>query len=141
MHLDLATGWTVRLVTGDAPDHLAGHLDGVPATVPGVVHTDLLTAGLITDPFVDDAEASLRWIGESDWEYRTSFEWSDTGDTRHDLVAEGLDTVAHIELNGHILVPLQNVASLHCTSRCDAQDDWPPRGLLDEDDGSGDDAP
>jgi hypothetical protein len=43
-----------------------------------------------------------------------------------------LEDVPHIELNGHILVPLQNVASLHCTSRCDAPDgDWPPRGLRD----------
>ncbi|GAB2526287.1 glycoside hydrolase family 2 protein [Microbacterium petrolearium] len=100
MHHDLTTGWTVRLVTGEAPDDLASRLDAVPAEVPGVVHTDLLAAGLITDPFVDDAEASLRWIGESDWEYRTSFDWSDTGDTRVDLVAEGLDTVAHVELNG-----------------------------------------
>jgi len=49
--------------------------------------------------------------------------------------------VPHVELNGHILVPLQNVASLHCTSRCDAQDDWPPRGLLDEDDERPDDEP
>ena len=31
-----------------------------------------------------------------------------------------VDEVAHIELNGHILVPLQNIASLHCSSRCDA---------------------
>jgi hypothetical protein len=32
-------------------------------------------------------------------------------------------------------VPLQNIASLHCSSRCDAQqnEDWPPRGLLDDD--------
>jgi len=47
--------------------------------------------------------------------------------------------VAHIELNGHILVPLQNIASLHCSSRCDApqNEDWPPRGLL-EDDGQDD---
>ena len=44
-----------------------------------------------------------------------------------------VEDVPHIELNGHILVPLQNVASLHCSGRCDAQDDWPPRGLLDED--------
>jgi hypothetical protein len=46
-----------------------------------------------------------------------------------------VDEVAHIELNGHILVPLQNIASLHCSSRCDApqNDDWPPRGLLDDD--------
>ena len=44
-----------------------------------------------------------------------------------------VDEVAHIELNGHILIPLQNIASLHCTSRCDAPEpDWPPRGLEDE---------
>ncbi len=45
-----------------------------------------------------------------------------------------VEDVAHIELNGHILVPLQNIASLHCTSRCDAQDDWPPRGIFLDDD-------
>ena len=52
-----------------------------------------------------------------------------------------VDEVAHIELNGHILVPLQNIASLHCSSRCDApqNEDWPPRGLL-EDDGQDDGA-
>jgi len=46
-----------------------------------------------------------------------------------------VDDVPHVELNNHILVPLQNVASLHCSTRCDAPqgDDWPPRGLLDED--------
>lgn len=52
-----------------------------------------------------------------------------------------IEDVPHVELNGHILVPLQNVASLHCSSRCDApQPDWPPRGLEDVDrDGPGDD--
>ena len=47
-----------------------------------------------------------------------------------------IEDVPHVELNGHILVPLQNVASLHCSSRCDAPEpDWPPRGLeeLDRD--------
>ena len=45
-----------------------------------------------------------------------------------------LEEVAHVELNGHILIPLQNVASLHCSSRCDAPEpDWPPRGLAEED--------
>ncbi len=43
-----------------------------------------------------------------------------------------IEDVAHIELNSHILVPLQNIASLHCSSRCDAPaDHWPPRGLAD----------
>ena len=50
-----------------------------------------------------------------------------------------IEDVPHVELNGHILVPLQNVASLHCSSRCDAPEpDWPPRGL-DDVDRSGDD--
>ena len=50
-----------------------------------------------------------------------------------------IEDVPHIELNGHILVPLQNVASLHCSSRCDAPEpDWPPRGLGDEDRGDDD---
>jgi hypothetical protein len=44
-----------------------------------------------------------------------------------------VDEVPHIELNGHILIPLQNIASLHCTSRCDAPEpDWPPRGFAED---------
>jgi hypothetical protein len=43
----------------------------------------------------------------------------------------GIEGVPHIELNNHILIPLQNIASLHCSSRCDAPEpDWPPRGLV-----------
>src|SRR5205807_5345608 len=45
-----------------------------------------------------------------------------------------VEDVAHLELNGHILIPLQNIASLHCSSRCDAPaPDWPPRGLAEDD--------
>src|SRR5690606_18463842 len=88
----------------------------IPATVPGVIHTDLLDAGLITDPFVDDAEAELQWIGLSDWEYRTTFEWTGDGADRHDLVADGLDTAAHIELNG---IPIADTANQHRSYRFD----------------------
>ena len=38
----------------------------------------------------------------------------------------------HIELNAHILIPLQDVASLHFSSRSDAPEpDWPPHGFAD----------
>ena len=51
-----------------------------------------------------------------------------------------IEDVPHIELNGHILVPLQNVASLHCSSRCDAPEpDWPPRRLESDGDDRDDD--
>ena len=43
-----------------------------------------------------------------------------------------VDDVPHVELSGHILVPLQNVASVHCVSRCDNPPDWPPSGLSDD---------
>ena len=48
-----------------------------------------------------------------------------------------IEDVPHVELNGHILVPLQNVAQpplLEPLRR--AQPDWPPSGLeeLDRDD-------
>ena len=42
----------------------------VPATVPGTVHTDLLAAGLIPDPYLDDNERLLAWIGQADWSLR-----------------------------------------------------------------------
>ena len=43
-----------------------------------------------------------------------------------------VEGIPHVELNGHILIPLQNIASLHCSSRCDAPEpDWPPRGLAE----------
>jgi beta-mannosidase len=48
----LHDGWTLRPVAGTVPDEVAA-AGGVPATVPGSVHTDLLAAGLIPDPYLD----------------------------------------------------------------------------------------
>ena len=46
----------------------------LPATVPGGVHTDLMAAGRIPDPFVGDNEVRVAWVAESDWEYRRGYE-------------------------------------------------------------------
>ena len=43
------------------------------ATVPGMVHTDLLANKLIPDPYYRDNESKLQWIDKADWEYRTVF--------------------------------------------------------------------
>ncbi len=43
------------------------------ATVPGCVHTDLLAAAAIPDPFYRDNEHQVMWIGEVDWVYRRTF--------------------------------------------------------------------
>src|SRR5688500_7699993 len=70
----------------------------VPAAVPGCVHTDLLAAGLIPDPSLDDSEERLHWIGRTDWRYECAFDWDDPGAERVDLVCAGLDTVATLTL-------------------------------------------
>ena len=54
-------GWQFREAKKDA---------WYPATVPGSVHTDLVTNKLIDDPFYRDNEQKQQWIGKTDWEYR-----------------------------------------------------------------------
>ena len=85
----LHDGWTVS----------GADVSRLPATVPGCVHTDLLAAGRIDDPYLDENETAQAWIGRTDWEYSTTFEAAVEG-PRVDLVCAGLDTVATVELNG-----------------------------------------
>ncbi|MEJ3748071.1 glycoside hydrolase family 2 protein [Actinomycetes bacterium KLBMP 9797] len=99
----LHESWSVRALTGTqvtAP---------VPATVPGCVHTDLLAAGLIPDPYQDDNEHALHWIGRTDWAYETRFDWSDEGAPRVDLSCAGLDTVATVLVNGVVVGRTENM--------------------------------
>ncbi|MCS5524310.1 glycoside hydrolase family 2 protein [Curtobacterium flaccumfaciens pv. oortii] len=98
--------WTLEAVTG--PEQSAEHREPVEAQVPGCVHTDLLRAGRIPDPFDGDGEAATQWIGDTVWRYRRTFEWTAPDETRHDLVAGGLDTLATIELNGIVVATTAN---------------------------------
>ena len=104
--MNLHDGWTLRAVSGPFPAGLADAR--VPARVPGCVHTDLVREGLISDPFDGDAEAGQQWIGDTVWEYRCAFDWSPDGHARHDLVAEGLDTVATVAVNGVVVGRTEN---------------------------------
>ena len=71
------------------------------AAIPGTIHTDLLTNGLIQEPFYSDNEAKLQWIGDVDWRYRTNFDLPKdfSRDKKTYLIFEGLDTVTEIILN------------------------------------------
>jgi len=73
------------------------------ASVPGCIHTDLRRHNLIPDPFWGSNEESLQWIEERDWTYRCEFTAREDllRHERVDLVADGLDTLATILLNGH----------------------------------------
>jgi len=105
---ELHTGWTVRAAGGPAP---VGWPDAaVPAIVPGVVHEALLDAGLIPDPYLDDNESALAWIGLVDWTYTLAFDATpgELAAERLELAFDGLDTVAAVSLNGEALAEVAN---------------------------------
>ncbi|MGW8144099.1 MAG: beta-mannosidase [Anaerolineales bacterium] len=72
------------------------------ATVPGCVHTDLLAANQIPDPYFRDNENELLWIGEADWIYKRSFNVPPEflEHARIVLHCKSLDTLAAISING-----------------------------------------
>ncbi|MDD5864331.1 MAG: glycoside hydrolase family 2 protein [Firmicutes bacterium] len=95
--LSLNGAWTLEIPQSDFPL--------VPATVPGSVYNDLLTAKLIPDPFYRDNEMDALKLMDHDFIYTRSFSVEPellTGD-RVLLRAEGLDTIATVEVNGQVV--------------------------------------
>ena len=59
--LDLSGTWTLSDESGEIT---------VPMRVPGDVHTALLEAGVIPDPYVGRNEYAVRWVADRDWTLR-----------------------------------------------------------------------
>jgi beta-mannosidase len=83
----------------------------IPAEVPGSVHTDLMAAGRLADPFYSENENQAQWVAEKDWQYRTFFHPTQAvmAQERIYLVCDGLDTLADVRLNGKILGSTDNM--------------------------------
>ena len=114
--------WTIAAlpatVPADAPAAArAAVVAPVPAQVPGSVHTDLMTAGIIPDPYLDANEKALRWMFGVDWQYRRPLLLKPAvlGE-RVELVFDGLDTVATIALGG---AELGRTVNMHRSYRFD----------------------
>ena len=118
MRQELHNSWTLQVGSDKGvPKAVRG---SIAATVPGCVHTDLLAADLIPEPYFGENEDELQWIGENDWTYRTTFpvEEGMLEQDHVELVCEGLDTVAVLTLNGHDLGTTEN---MHLAYRFDAK--------------------
>jgi len=115
---DLHSGWTVRAVGGPVPAEVGDA--PLAAEVPGTIHTDLLAAGLIADPYTGTHETGLVWLHRSAWLYESAPATAPVGlDERVDLVFEGLDTVATVVLNG---IEVGRTANMHRGYRFDVRD-------------------
>ncbi|MCL2434704.1 MAG: glycoside hydrolase family 2 protein [Lentimicrobiaceae bacterium] len=74
------------------------------ATVPGCIHTDLMNAGIIPDPFYRCNEDSVQWVADRIWVYRTVFDGKQINKFKHAAIYfSGLDTYAEVYLNGEPL--------------------------------------
>ena len=92
--LDLTGDWTLSEEGGGIT---------APMRVPGDVHSALLAAGIIPDPYVGRNEYDVRWVADRDWTLTRSFTLP-PGDGPWTLVADTLDTVAEIRINGHFVI-------------------------------------
>jgi len=82
-----------------------------PATVPGVVHTDLMANKIIDDPFFRLNERGVQWIDKEDWIYETTVTPSADilKQDNIDLFFKGLDTYADVYLNDKLILKADNM--------------------------------
>ena len=82
-----------------------------PAIVPGTVHTDLMAAGVIGDPFMGFGERAVQWVDKEDWVYTRTFDVPDSllALRRAELCFDGLDTYADVTLNGTRILQADNM--------------------------------
>ncbi len=110
--ISLTDGWRFRQVNarGSTSRVSADLGQWRSAVVPGCVHQDLLAHDLIPDPFFGNNEQALKWIDETDWEYELTFTITEDqlAAGNLDLVADGLDTLAVLTLNGELLDETEN---------------------------------
>ncbi len=102
------SGWELRAI--GSVEH-AEVKEWRPVRVPGEVQTDLLRNKLIPDPFYQDNDAKLQWIGLADWEYRTTFQIDpkELAAGHVDLIFDGLDTYAEVFVNEQSVLKADNM--------------------------------
>ncbi|MEF9949990.1 MAG: glycoside hydrolase family 2 protein, partial [Mucinivorans sp.] len=108
----LVENWTFRMRdTAQMADTLPVKEAWTAATVPGTVHTDLLAAGVISEPFASVAETELQWIEGRDWDYRLTFSPSSDllKEQVQELVFKGIDTYADVYLNDSLILQTDNM--------------------------------
>jgi beta-mannosidase len=123
LRAELGMGWTLRAINGDS----LGRVTGIyPAEVPGCVHTDLMAAGVIPDPYLDGNEVALRWMHDIDWRYATALDPNSAPlqqpgpGERVDLIFEGIDTIATVRLGTEAnKIELGRTYNMHRTYRFD----------------------
>lgn len=91
---DLAGVWSVRKADNSE--------SAIPLNVPGDIHSALLAAGRIPDPYFGRNELDVQWVGQTDWLAERTFVASDALLAKRSvcLRLEHVDTFCEIRING-----------------------------------------
>ncbi|MFZ1679932.1 MAG: glycoside hydrolase family 2 protein, partial [Rhizobiaceae bacterium] len=100
--IDLSGIWRLRATDRDM---------ACDCPLPGDVHSALLAAGHIRDPYAGRNELEVRWVAETDWIAERTFEFAPGG--RWLLEVDGLDTVAEVAINGETVLSADNAFLRH----------------------------
>ncbi|KAG8810461.1 hypothetical protein FRC18_004045, partial [Serendipita sp. 400] len=113
--LDLEDGWVFTQLSGNNRNQPSNRGtdtgEWLPTKIPTGVHEELLKLSRIPDPFVGLNEHLVQWIGEETWAFQTKF--TITAEMHAlpnvDLVFDGLDTYATVELDGKKVLETNNM--------------------------------
>ena len=86
---------------------VGGCTPALRASVPGGVHSALLKAGIIRDPYILLQNLDCEWVENREWVYERQFD-ADVSAPHCDLVFEGINASAQIFLNGVFLGRTEN---------------------------------
>lgn len=103
--IDLSGAWS-----------LTSPLNGiaVPIALPGDVHSALLAAGVIPDPYFADNEERVMWVNQTPWRVERSFHASASDTAGHlTLTLAEIDCVACVRLNGEVVAETDNAFLRH----------------------------
>ncbi len=112
MKKNLNDGWKLRCFDGAAESCAqavqTSCTDWLDVKVPGDVHSTLMAAERIPDPFYSTNIEKCRWVEEAYWQYRRELTLTSiSGDAV--LTFEGLDTFALIYINGVFAAAHENM--------------------------------
>ncbi|KAK6181469.1 hypothetical protein SNE40_009313 [Patella caerulea] len=93
----------------------------ISGDVPGGIYTALIKNNIIGDPFYRDNDIKYRWIARENWTYsrKIYIEHDVLAEEKVVLVAEGLDTVSTIYINGQ---PVGRTDNMFITYTTDVTD-------------------
>lgn len=104
------TNTMVKTLNGDWLFRQAGKGEWKSASVPGCNFLDLMKNGDIDDPFTGLNESKVKWVGETDWEYKRSFTVCENELDCDDIIlnCKMLDTICEVRINGWLLFEGRN---------------------------------